>query len=211
MNFLRCWVIGLYPSLKRALDWSVSLCALILLAPALAVISILIVLIDGHPVFFRQERIGLAEAPFYLYKFRTMAVTRAETPADETKRITRLGGFLRKTSLDELPGLWNVFLGEMSFVGPRPLLPEYLGLYSAKHRRRHDTRPGLTGLAQVTGRNGLSWKKRLDRDIEYVNRRGLCLDVQILIRTVPVILNRKGVLAPDGKLMAQLTSSYLDE
>ena len=177
----------MYALVKRVLDICFAGVSLVILFPLFAVLSLLVALLDGRPIFFRQERPGLQGKSFVLVKFRTMSNSRGEETADERLRVTRLGAILRKTSLDELPSLWNVVRGDLSFVGPRPLLIDYLPLYSERHRARHNVSPGLTGLAQVAGRNHLSWKERLDLDVFYAENRSLLLDLKILWRTVFIV------------------------
>jgi len=178
---------------KRTLDLLVAVpLAIVLLAPA-TLVALSIAATMGTPVLFRHRRAGLAGRPFLLYKFRTMrAATAGESDAD---RITGLGRLLRSTSLDEIPQLWNVLRGDMSLVGPRPLLPEYLGRYTAEQARRHEVLPGITGLAQVSGRNAIGWDRKFELDREYVDRRGLGLDLRILARTLGVVLSGAGVSA----------------
>ena len=186
---------GGYLAAKRAFDVLASASLLVLGAPLLCAIGLVVRLGLGRPVFFVQLRPGRDEALFRLYKFRTM---REATQSDgrvlsDAERLTGLGRWLRRTSLDELPELVNILKGDMSFVGPRPLLPEYLPLYSERERARHAVRPGLTGLAQVSGRNHLPWKERLELDAQYVDRMSLRLDAWILLRTIPIVLSRRGV------------------
>ena len=166
--------------------------SLIVLAPLLLLIALAVLVTTGRPIFFRQVRIGWHERPFSLVKFRTM---RAPWPGEvwfqsDRERITCLGRFLRTTSLDELPELWNVLRGDMSLVGPRPLLPEYLGVYTPEERRRHDVRPGLTGWAVVHGRNTLPFRERLRLDVWYVDHASIALDLLILARTVALVVRR---------------------
>ncbi|AGS35330.1 glycosyl transferase possibly involved in lipopolysaccharide synthesis [Corynebacterium maris DSM 45190] len=182
-------------TLKRALDVAVAVPALIVASPVMAATAVAVRLSLGGPVLFRQERPGLGGTPFTMLKFRSML---PEDPAladsdDETYRLTRVGKFIRATSIDELPTLWNVLRGDMSLVGPRPLLMQYLDRYTPQQARRHDARPGLTGLSQVSGRNALSWEERIDLDVEYVDNQSLALDLRILLRTVGVVLKREGV------------------
>ncbi|WP_309227223.1 sugar transferase [Micromonospora thermarum] len=169
---------------------------LVLLAPVMAMVALLVAAGLGRPVLFRQCRAGRHGEPFELVKFRTM---RPPDPrrglVGDADRLTPLGRWLRSTSLDELPTLWNVLRGDMSLVGPRPLLPEYLSRYSASQARRHEVRPGVTGLAQVRGRNGLSWEEKFDLDVEYVETCSLRLDLSILIATVRTVLRREGISA----------------
>lgn len=152
----------------------------------------------GSPVLFRQSRTGLHEHPFTLLKFRTMKeeANAKSHPLPDSQRVTAWGRFLRDTSVDELPELWNVLRGDMSLVGPRPLLPQYLDYYTDEQRRRHLVRPGLTGLAQVTGRNATTWDQRLALDCRYVDELSLRVDIKILIRTVQVVLKRSGITNP---------------
>ncbi|WP_338446752.1 sugar transferase [Pelagerythrobacter marensis] len=186
--------------MKRILDILLSASALLILLPLLLLIAGLLRLKMGAPVFFRQMRPGLNGDPFALLKFRTMrdAVGPDGIPLPDAERLTPFGRFLRSTSLDELPGLWNVLKGDMSLVGPRPLLMEYLPLYSAEQARRHEVRPGLTGWAQVNGRNALSWEEKFALDVWYVDNRSMMLDVWILWLTVLKVLRREGISA-DGE------------
>lgn len=186
-----------YLALKRALDVIFSALLLVALSPVLLFVASASVLFLGSPVLFRQQRPGLHGKPFTLYKFRSMKVAHqgddAVIVATDEQRLTRYGAFLRKTSLDELPELINILKGDMSFVGPRPLLMGYLPLYSPEQARRHDVRPGLTGLAQVNGRNALDWPARFAYDVEYVDHVSFGLDCSILWQTVAVVFSRKGV------------------
>jgi lipopolysaccharide/colanic/teichoic acid biosynthesis glycosyltransferase len=163
----------------------------------------------GSPAFFVQTRPGLNGAPFRLIKIRTMLDVRDATGAllPDEARLTRLGKFLRSTSLDELPQLWNVLRGDMSLVGPRPLLTKYLPLYNAHHRRRHEVRPGVTGLAQVGGRNAITWQQKLDLDVEYVDRCSPALDVAILWRSARAVLRREGISA-EGQATTREFTGY---
>ena len=192
-----------YSPVKRGLDVLVALIGLVMLTPLLIAIATVIGFTMGTPVLFRQGRPGRDGAPFELIKFRTMLL--GEEP--DAERLTRFGRFLRSTSLDELPELWNVLKGEMSLVGPRPLLTEYLDRYSHYHSRRHDVRPGLTGLAQVSGRNALSWDDRLDLDIEYVSSRSALLDMSILVRTMSCVIRRHGISAEGEATMPAFAGS----
>jgi lipopolysaccharide/colanic/teichoic acid biosynthesis glycosyltransferase len=151
----------------------------------------------GSPVLFRQQRPGRHGKPFHLVKFRTMlSLGSSDSVANDADRLTPLGRWLRSTSLDELPTLWNVFRGDMSLVGPRPWLMEYLDRYTPEQSRRHEVRPGVTGLAQVSGRNALTWEEKFAADVEYVNKLGLVMDFRILWATVTAVLRRKGISAP---------------
>lgn len=187
---------GLYEKyIKRLLDIVLSGCALIVLSPLLLVTAILVRVKLGSPVIFCQERPGKDEKIFKLQKFRSMSDARDETGSllPDKERLTGFGKKLRALSIDELPELWDIFRGKMSIVGPRPLLVEYLPYYSEDERHRHDVRPGLTGLAQINGRNTLTWEQKFAYDLEYVQRISFCEDIKILFRTVGKVLNRSGV------------------
>jgi lipopolysaccharide/colanic/teichoic acid biosynthesis glycosyltransferase len=182
---------------KRSFDLAVALVALILLSPVFLVIAGLIAVFLGWPVLFRQQRAGVDGKPFILLKFRTMrdvCVSGGE-PLPDSQRLPPLGQFLRSTSLDELPNLWNVLKGDMSLVGPRPLLVEYVPLYTAEQMRRHEVRSGITGWAQVNGRNGQSWEERFRLDLWYVDNRSLTLDMRILALTLKAVARRDGIRA----------------
>ncbi len=181
--------------IKRLLDIVLSGCALIVLSPLLLVTAILVRVKLGSPVIFCQERPGKDEKIFKLHKFRSMSDARDETGAllPDKERLTGFGKKLRSLSIDELPELWDIFRGKMSIVGPRPLLVEYLPYYTENERHRHDVRPGLTGLAQINGRNTLTWEQKFAYDLEYVQRISFCEDIKILFRTVGKVLNRSGV------------------
>ncbi|MBO9042317.1 sugar transferase [Curtobacterium flaccumfaciens] len=182
---------------KRLSDIVGASLALVALAPVLAVVAVLVAARLGRPVLFRQPRPGLHGKTFTILKFRTMLEPDpAAGLVSDNDRLTPFGSFLRSTSLDELPSLWNILRGDMSFVGPRPTLCRYLDLYTAEESRRHDVLPGLTGLAQVRGRNALPWPERLRSDVEYVDTVTLGLDLRILLRTVVVVLRREGIAAP---------------
>ena len=180
---------------KRALDVAASLCALVVLSPVLALTALAVLVSNGRPVLFRHVRPGRHGRPFTMLKFRTM---RALRPGDvlyrtDDRRVTRVGRFLRVTSLDELPELWNVLRGDMSLVGPRPLLMEYLGAYTPEEHRRHEARPGMTGWAVVNGRHTLKFRDRLKLDVWYVDHWSLGLDLRILARTVVQVILRRHV------------------
>ena len=191
--------------MKRALDLVVSLAALVVLSPVLAAVAFAVRLTMGRPVLFRQVRPGRHGDLFVIYKFRTMLPpSRPGAELDDTDdRLTRLGQFLRGTSLDELPELFNVVRGDMSLVGPRPLLPQYLPLYTPAQARRHLVRPGITGLAQVRGRNELDWERRFELDQYYVDHQSLWLDLKIVAWTLPSVLGRRGISA-EGHTTAPL-------
>jgi len=181
--------------MKRAFDIIASLLLLVLLSPVMAVVAVGVLLDVGSPVLFRQMRPGFEGRPFTLYKFRTMRGAHAGEPGThgDAQRLTGFGRRLRATSLDELPELWNVLRGDMSLVGPRPLLMRYLPLYSPEQMRRHDVRPGLTGWAQVNGRNALSWEDKFALDVWYVDHHSLMLDLKILLMTVAAVFRRHGI------------------
>ena len=182
-------------AVKRAIDLSVALAGLVLLSPVLLAVSVLILLCIGLPIFFRQGRPGLHGTIFTLVKFRTMSHACDESGRllPDSQRLTNLGRFLRKTSLDELPQLWNVLTGELSLVGPRPLLIQYLDLYTPEQMRRHDVKPGITGWAQVNGRNAISWEQKFEFDVWYVDHWSLLLDLKILLMTAVKVLRGEGV------------------
>ncbi|MCL9664339.1 sugar transferase [Curtobacterium albidum] len=182
---------------KRVLDTVGAAFALVALSPVLAATAALVALRLGRPVLFRQERPGLGGETFTILKFRSMVpIDHDRGVESDADRLTPFGRALRASSLDELPSLWNILRGDMSFVGPRPSLCRYLDLYTAEESRRHEVRPGLTGLAQVRGRNALPWPDRLRADVEYVDRMSLRLDAAILLRTVLVVARRDGITAP---------------
>lgn len=198
----------LYLVLKRGLDLFFSTLLMGLLSPVFVAVMLLVMFFDGRPVFFSQIRPGRHGRPFVLYKFRTMEPPPSAVAGDESSRVTKLGAILRKSSIDELPSLWNLIRGDMSFVGPRPLLVDYLDIYSARHSRRHAVRPGLTGLAQVSGRNLVSWVDRLELDIAYIELQSFWLDLEILIRTLPLVIRAEGVTPFDQKIMPPLAKDY---
>jgi lipopolysaccharide/colanic/teichoic acid biosynthesis glycosyltransferase len=189
---------------KAVLDRLLALAALLVAAPLLAIIALAVHIDLGPPVLFRQRRPGLHGWPFTLLKFRTMRAG----PGPDGERLTWLGRFLRATSLDELPELVNVLRGEMSFVGPRPLLLEYLALYDSEEARRHEVRPGITGWAQVNGRNDVPWTERLALDVWYVDHWSLALDLRILARTVLTVLGRRGIHAQGEATMPHFRGSH---
>jgi len=195
--------------IKRAIDVIVAVVLLVILAPVLAAVAIAVRVNLGAPVLFRQQRPGLHGLPFVLVKFRTMrdSTNREGHLLDDAQRLTPFGQLLRATSLDELPELWNVLVGDMSLVGPRPLLMEYLPRYSATQRRRHDVRPGITGWAQINGRNSTSWEARLDQDVWYIDHRSLLLDARILVRTIRQVLVADGIAQPGHATMPRFLGS----
>lgn len=190
-------------ALKRLIDIVGALFLFAVGAPLLALTALAVRRRLGAPVLFCQKRVGKDARLFTLYKFRTMTDARAENgaPLSDEKRLTRFGTFLRSTSLDELPELWNILVGDMSFVGPRPLLPDYLPHYTETERCRHAMRPGLTGLAQINGRNALSWDDRLALDVWYVDHWSLWLDLKIAWSTLAVVLRRRGIHAEGSATM----------
>lgn len=181
--------------IKRILDFIFSLLTLIILCPVLLVIAILVRIKLGKPVIFKQDRPGKNEKIFTLYKFRTMTEERDEKGnlLPDEKRLKKFGKVLRSTSLDELPELFNILKGDMSIVGPRPLLIQYLPLYNDEQRHRHDVRPGLTGMAQVSGRNAITWEEKFAKDLEYIHNISFAEDVGIIIRTIIKVLKREGI------------------
>ncbi|MFH1919247.1 MAG: sugar transferase [Planctomycetota bacterium] len=195
--------------LKRIIDLTGAVTLLILAAPVMLVTALLLRWKMGSPVLFRQARPGFKGRLLTLNKFRTMrnAVESDGSPLPDNQRLTRLGRVLRGTSLDELPELWNVLKGDMSLVGPRPLLIEHLDLYTREQHRRHDVKPGLTGWAQVNGRDSLSWEKKLALDVWYVDNWNLWLDVKILCLTVWTVLGKQGVIHPEDATMSEFLRS----
>ena len=201
---------GLYEAyVKRLLDLVLSAVALLLLSPVILVVAVLVRCHLGAPVIFCQERPGKDEEIFKLYKFRSMtdACDAYGQLLPDELRLTRFGRFLRSTSLDELPELWNIFKGDMSIVGPRPLLVKYLPLYNEEQRHRHDVTPGLTGWAQVHGRNLCSWEEKFDYDIWYVDHVSFILDLQIIFLTVKSVLKREGISSEDSATMEEFTGT----
>ena len=184
--------------IKRIVDFLAAGIGLIVLSPLLLIVAIRIWVTMGRPVLFGQRRPGYKAKPFTIYKFRTMreAFDKEGQPLPDAERLTALGRFLRKTSLDELPELWNVVKGDMSLVGPRPLFKEYLPYYTDREQRRHEVRPGITGLAQVNGRNALPWDERLELDVQYVENWSLSADIHILLMTFWQVLACRDTDAP---------------
>lgn len=196
---------------KRVFDVLAACSALIVFSPVLLGVAYLVRKNLGSPVLFAQVRPGLNGKPFRMVKFRTMrdAVDAQDNVLPDQERLTPFGRFLRSTSLDELPGLWNVLKGDMSLVGPRPLLMEYLPLYSLEQARRHEVRPGITGWAQVNGRNAISWEQKFELDVWYVNNQSLWLDIKILCLTIKKVLVRDGISAEGEATMRKFTGSLL--
>ena len=196
--------------IKRLFDIIASTIGLLLLAPVIAAVAFQIRRKLGSPVLFRQVRPGNAGKPFEMVKFRTMsdATDKDGNPLPDSERMSPFGAFLRSTSLDELPELWNVLKGDMSLVGPRPLLMEYLPLYSKEQYRRHDVRPGVTGWAQLNGRNAISWEDKFKLDVWYVENRSLWLDLKIIYTTIKKVLVRDGISAEGEATMSKFTGNY---
>ena len=194
---------------KRCFDIISSALGLLILSPIIIIVAWQISRKMGSPVLFRQVRPGLDGKPFEMVKFRTMkdAVDVAGNPLPDSERMTPFGQFLRSSSLDELPELWNVLKGDMSLVGPRPLLMEYLPLYSTEQYRRHEARPGVTGWAQINGRNSLSWDEKFKLDVWYVDNRSLWLDIKILFLTVKKVVVRDGISADGEATMSKFTGN----
>lgn len=199
--------------LKRGFDLIVALLMLVLCMPLLLVLALAVRVGLGTPVLFRQQRPGIHGRPFTLIKFRSMreACNAAGQPFHDALRLTRLGRFLRASSLDELPELWNVVKGDMSLVGPRPLLVEYLPLYSPRQARRHEVRPGVTGWAQVNGRNAISWEKKFEYDVWYVDHQSFALDIKILFMTLARLFQRADISHGEHATMPRFTGSRQHE
>lgn len=202
----------MYPAFKRLLDFSFSLLAIVLLLPVYLLLALVILTYFGRPVLFVQQRPGLKSKPFTIFKFRTMKTARSQAGAllPDEQRLTPLGQWLRTWSLDELPQLFNVLKGDLSLVGPRPLLMEYLPLYSPEQARRHEVRPGITGLAQVKGRNNLSWPEKFQLDINYVDQFSFFLDIKILFWTVKSVFGRHGIHQSGHVSMPNFTGNQHD-
>lgn len=200
-----------YDPAKRLIDIVAALVGLITTAPVQAAVALLVRWNLGSPVLFRQARPGKDERVFELVKFRSMRDVDAEQGlVTDEQRLTRFGRLLRTTSFDELPSLWNVLKGDMSLVGPRPLLVKYLPLYSEEQRRRHEVRPGVTGLAQISGRNGVSWPEKFRFDVHYVDERAISLDLKILALTVLKVIRRDGINEVDSATMTEFLGAQED-
>lgn len=194
---------------KRLLDFILSLIASIILSPVMLVVAVLVRVKLGSPVLFKQQRPGKNEKIFNMYKFRTMTDERNENGEllpDEV-RLTKFGKTLRSTSLDELPELFNIVKGDMSIVGPRPLLVRYLPLYNERQKHRHDVRPGFTGLAQVNGRNSISWEEKFEWDVKYVEHITFLRDCRIILKTIAVVLKRDGISSATSATMEEFTGN----
>jgi len=196
-------------AVKRVFDLAVSAVGVVILSPFLILLSIAVLFAMGRPLLFVQRRPGLRGRPFPLLKFRTMTDAHDDhgNPLRDRDRLTPLGRFLRSTSLDELPELFNVLRGDMSLVGPRPLLMQYLDRYTLEQARRHEAKPGITGWAQVNGRNAITWEEKFKLDVWYVDNQSLWLDLKILALTVWKILKREGIIYPGEATMAEFTGS----
>lgn len=195
---------------KRTFDMLFGITLLIVLLPLIIALAVIVRMSLGSPVIFRQKRPGLHGEIFEIYKFRTMTNQRGEDGQllSDAERLTALGRFLRKTSLDELPELWNILKGEMSFVGPRPLLVRYLPYYTDRQARRHEVRPGLTGWAQINGRNALSWEDKFEKDVWYVENQSFALDLKIIVLTIIRIFHAEGI-SQDGHSTVEFFDEYL--
>lgn len=195
--------------MKRIFDFIVSFCALLIFFPVIAVLVVLITRKLGTPVLFSQIRPGMNGKPFKMFKFRSMTDERDGDGnlLPDSERLTKFGALLRSSSLDELPGLWNVLKGDMSLVGPRPLLMEYLPLYSPEQHRRHDVKPGITGWAQVNGRNAISWTDKFKLDVWYVDNQSFWLDIKILFLTIKKVFIREGISAKGQATMEKFTGN----
>lgn len=195
--------------MKRLFDMILSLLLIIILSPVIIVTGLLVLAAMGSPVLFKQVRPGYKGRPFTIYKFRTMReqTDKMDEQLTDEERLTGVGRFLRRFSLDELPQLFNVLKGDLSFVGPRPLLMEYIPLYTPEQARRHDVRPGITGLAQAKGRNAITWEERFDLDVYYVDHRSFLLDMKILVDTVFKVVRREGISAEGFATMPKFTGS----
>jgi lipopolysaccharide/colanic/teichoic acid biosynthesis glycosyltransferase len=202
-------IIKGYTIIKRLFDIASSLMGLLILSPLLLLTSIFVGISMGRPILFKQARPGKGGIPFSIYKFRTMteAIDQAGNPLPDTERLTFVGKVLRTTSIDELPELINVLKGDMSLVGPRPLLMEYLPLYNKEQARRHDVRPGITGLAQIKGRNAIDWDEKFKYDIFYIDNQSLTLDLKILLGTLTSVIAIKGINRGDGSPMLKFTGN----
>lgn len=200
---------NLYYKIKRIFDFIISLVAFIVLSPIILIVSILVYIKLGSPILFKQDRPGKDGKIFKMYKFRTMldSYDKFGQALPDEERLTKFGKILRSTSLDELPELINVIKGDMSLVGPRPLLVEYLELYSEEQNKRHNVRPGITGWAQVNGRNSISWNDKLKLDVEYVNNLSLILDIKILFLTVYKVFKRDGISQEGNVTMEKFTGN----
>jgi len=197
---------------KRPMDFILSLCAIIVLSPVMLIVAILVRIKLGSPVIFKQKRPGLNEKIFTMYKFRTMTDVRDENGEllPDSVRLTKFGKFLRSTSLDELPELFNILKGDMSIVGPRPLLVQYLPLYNEHQKRRHEVRPGLSGLAQISGRNAITWEEKFNFDVEYVDNISFIGDWKIILLTLKKAFMREGINSENAATMEYFTGNKME-
>ncbi|HFJ9432335.1 sugar transferase [Bacillus thuringiensis] len=206
--------VGIYGRfIKRPMDFILSLIAIIMLSPVFLIVAFLVKTRLGSPVLFKQERPGLNGTIFKMYKFRTMTDEKNENGEllPDSVRLTKFGKFLRSTSLDELPGLFNIFKGDMSIIGPRPLLVQYLPLYNEHQKRRHEVRPGLSGLAQVNGRNAISWEEKFHYDVEYVDNVSFTTDWKIILLTIKKVFIREGINSETAATMEYFEGSKVRE
>ncbi len=204
----------MYKYIKRGLDFTVAFFALLVLSPLMLIVSILIKLNRDGPVLFRQERPGLGGKVFTVYKFRTMSVRTHDENGRELsdfERMSKIGNFLRKTSVDELPQFINILKGDMSFIGPRPLLTEYLELYTPEQMRRHEVRPGISGWAQVNGRNTITWEEKFSHDVEYVDNLSFKMDLNIFIKTILNVLKQDGINSDEANTMEKFRGTKEEE
>ncbi|PEZ33635.1 sugar transferase [Bacillus thuringiensis] len=211
---MRSSKVGIYGRfIKRPMDFILSLIAIIMLSPVFLIVAFLVKTRLGSPVLFKQERPGLNGTIFKMYKFRTMTDEKNENGEllADSIRLTKFGKFLRSTSLDELPGLFNIFKGDMSIIGPRPLLVQYLPLYNEHQKRRHEVRPGLSGLAQVNGRNAISWEEKFNYDVEYVENVSFITDWKIILLTIKKVFIREGINSETAATMEYFEGSKVRE
>ncbi len=204
----------MYKNIKRGMDFAVALIAIVVLSPLMLIASILIKINRDGPVLFKQERPGLNGKIFTVYKFRTMSVKTHDENGRELsdfERMSKIGNLLRKTSVDELPQFINILKGDMSFIGPRPLLTEYLELYTPEQMRRHEVRPGISGWAQVNGRNTITWEEKFRYDVEYVDKMSLKMDVYILIKTFLNVLKQDGINSGEANTMEKFRGTEKEE
>ena len=203
----------MYVFFKELIDKLFAAIALLLLSPIIFIASCLVFINLGHPVLFRQRRAGYKARSFYLYKFRTMTneIDSSGVLLDDSLRLKRFGRWLRSSSIDELPGLFNVVKGDISFIGPRPLLISYLDLYSKEQSRRHDVKPGLSGWAQINGRNALSWEEKFRLDVWYVDHQSFWLDLRIFLITIWKVICREGINAPGNATVQYFKGSLSDD
>lgn len=198
---------------KRIFDWTTAVFVIVLISPLLLTLCLILFFTNGRPLLFIQERSGKDGRTFKLFKFRTMNFHRNNDGdlLPDKERITEFGHLIRKTSLDELPELWNILVGDMSLVGPRPLHTRYLERYNEQQTRRHVVRPGLTGLAQILGRNETTWEDRLQHDIDYVETYSFCSDLKIIFKTVSVVLNQTGATTPNSTTMPEFLGNQTND